>query len=305
MTLFRSEDVIYNVTASFYALYKAKKNVEISEERVKQSDTSYNTAENKYKAGLIAQVEALQLEVDLATSKNELLNAQNIYQDAKRNFQLLIGLPLDEKIDISAKLDFAPIKVNQDEAVQFAVNNRAELKNDEADIELKKLTVDETSSNGNIRGNLSVNYGINKNDDAFSKIFRDFAEDRSLVFSLSVPVLDWGKNNREVESAEANLEQSKLNYKNETRNIKQEIISIVNKIKSAKARVEVLSKSVELAQKSYDISLSRFQSGNITSFDLSQMQLRLTDAKVNSLNALIDYKIAVADLERRTMHKYR
>ena len=233
------------------------------------------------------------------------MNAQNQYQDAKRTFQLLIGLPIDEDIDISAKLGFEPITVNEEETIQYALNNRAELKNAESDIELKKLNVDEISSNGNISGQLSVNYGINKNDTEFNRIFSDFAEDRSLVFTLSVPVIDWGKNNRQVESAEANLDQSKLNYKNQTRNIKQEIISIVNKIKSAQKRVEVLSKSVELAQKSYDISSSRFQSGNITSFDLSQMQLRLTDAKVNSLNALIDYKIAVADLERRTMHKYR
>ena len=75
-------------------------------------------------------------------------------------------------------------------------------------------------------------------------------------------------------------------------------------MESAKARVEVLSKSVEVAQKSCDISLARFQAGTITSFDLSQMQLRLTDAKTTSLNALIDYKLALADLARRTLHDF-
>ena len=34
------QNVIYNVTVSFYALYQAKRNVEISEEKVRQSDTS-------------------------------------------------------------------------------------------------------------------------------------------------------------------------------------------------------------------------------------------------------------------------
>jgi outer membrane protein TolC len=68
--------------------------------------------------------------------------------------------------------------------------------------------------------------------------------------------------------------------------------------------VEVLSKSVELAEKSYNISKSRFDAGTITSFDLSQMQLRLTDARTNSLYALIDYKLAVADLTRKTLFNF-
>ena len=79
---------------------------------------------------------------------------------------------------------------------------------------------------------------------------------------------------------------------------------MINKLESAKARVEVLSKSVELAQKSYNISLARFEAGTITSFDLSQMQIRLTDAKIQSLNALIDYKLALTDLNRKTLHDF-
>lgn len=299
------KDVIYNVTVGFYKFYQAKKNVEINREREKQNETQYNTALNKFKAGLVAEVEALQLEVDLATSKNELLDAESRYEDAKNNFKVLIGIALDDNIDVSANLDFVPVTIDESEAISDALNNRAELKNAESAIQLKNLDVDEVNSKGNINAMLTASYGINKNDNSFGNIFRDFAEDRNVVFSLFVPILDWGKNNRLVESAEAQLDQAKLDYTNQGKLIKQEIISLVNRIKAAKARVEVLSRSVALAQKSYDISLSRFESGNITSFDLSQMQLRLTDAKTNSLNALIDYKLAVADLERKTLSSYQ
>lgn len=299
------KEIIYNVTSEFFRLYQAKKNVEITKEKVKQNETSYNTAANKFKAGLIAEVEALQLEVDLAASKNDLLDAERRFQTAKDEFKLLIGLPLEENIDVSAKLEYKPIQVDLNQAIQYAVNNRTDLKNAESDIELRNLTIDEINSRGNISALLTANYGINKSDDKLRDIFHDFAKDRSLVLTLSVPLLDWGKNNREVESAEADLNIAKLNYQNQKDRIRQEITSIINEIQSAKARVEVLSKSVEVAQKSYDISLSRFQAGTITSFDLSQMQLRLTDAKTTSLNALIDYYLAIANLERKTFHNYK
>jgi outer membrane protein TolC len=298
------QDIIYNVTAAFYQLYQSKKSVEITKEKVNQTKLSYETAQNKFKAGLVAEVEALQLEIDLSSSRNELLYAETRYEEAKDNFKLLIGLPLKAEFEIIASVEYKPIEVDIDIAIDFALKNRPELKNSEADVELNELTVNEVDSKGNINAVLSANYGINKNDNKLKDVFSAFAEDRSVTFTLSIPVWDWGKNNREVESAEANLKLSRLSSENLKEQVKKEIISVINKLKSSKARVEVLSKSVELAQKSYDISLARFQSGTITSFDLSQMQLRLTDAKTNSLNALIDYKLALADLTRKTFHNF-
>ncbi|HZW40217.1 MAG TPA: TolC family protein [Ignavibacteriaceae bacterium] len=297
-------EVIYNVTSEFYRLFQSKKQVEIAEEKVKQNEESYNTAMIKYNAGLIAEVEALQLELDLSQSKNQLLNAELSYKEQKDNFKLLIGLNIDESIDVIADIDYKPINVDVEEAIQFALNKRPELLNSNADITLNEMNVDEVDSRGNINAMLSANFGINKNDEKIRDLFHEFSEDRSVVLTLNVPMLDWGKNNREVESAQTNLELSKLNYENQKESIKKEIIYIVNKIESAKSRVEVLSKSVELAEKSYNISLERFRAGTITSFDLSQMQLRLTDARISSLGALIDYNLAVSELSRKTMHEY-
>jgi outer membrane protein len=297
-------DIIYDVTAFFYRLFQAKKNVEITREKVNQTETSYNTAMNKYKAGLLAEVEVLQLELDLAASRNDLLNAERNFNEARDDFKILIGLDLSDDIDVVAELEYIPLEIDARGAVEFAITNRPELLNAEADIQLRDLTVDEVDSRGNISALVTANFGINKVDNQFRSIFRDFAEDRSVVFTLRVPVLDWGRNSREVEAAVADLNLTKLVYTNQKQLIEKEIISVVNKLESAKARVEVLSKSVELAQKSYNISLSRFEAGTITSFDLSQMQLRLTDARTNSLNALIDYKLALADLTRKTLFNY-
>lgn len=299
-----SKDIVYNVTSSFYRLFQAKKNAEIAEEKVKQSEVSYNTAMNKYKAGLIAEVEAMQLEVDLASSKNDLLSAQQNYNETKNDFKILIGLGLDENIDVSASLEYKPVDIDENTAVALALKNNTDLHNMDADIQLSDMNINEVDSKGNISGLLSANFGVNKVDKNFEEIFHDFSEDRSVVFTLNVPVFDWGKNRREVEAAEAQYKQTTLSYENQKEVVKNNIIALVNKIKSAQARVEVLSKSVELAQKSYDITIKRFEAGTITSFDLSQMQLRLTDAKTSSLNALIDYKISLADLARRTFHDF-
>jgi outer membrane protein len=298
------KDLIYNVTAAFFNLYQAKKNVEITEEKVKQTEISYTTAVNKFKAGLIAEVEMLQLEVDLAASRNDLFNIQQQYDEGKNEFKLLIGLNIDEPIDVVTTLDFIPVTVDEKEAIESALKNRPDILNADADISLSKLNIDETDSESSLKAEINANYGINKNDDKFDYIFKNFADTRSVSMTLSIPIWDWGKNARQVEAAEANHNLNLLRYKNTKEQIVKEVRSAIRKLNSVKARIDVLSKSVEVAEKSFNISMERFKSGNITSFDLSQMQLKLTDSKINSLNALIDYKLALADLERKTFRKY-
>lgn len=293
-------DIIYNVTAAFFNLYKAKKNVEISAEKVKQTEDSYTTASNKFKAGLIAEVEALQLEVDLAASRNELLNSERNFEELRNDFKLLIGLDINEAIDVIASIRFVPVELEKEAIINSALKNRPDLLNAEDDIRLQEMTVDEVDSRRTFKAELNANYGINKNDEEFNRIFNNFQDTRSVTFTVSVPVWDWGQNSREVEAAEADFRQQKLRYDNIKESLIKELISAINRVISAAARVEVLGKSVEVAEKSFNISLERFKAGTITSFDLSQVQLRLTDTKQSSLNALIDYNIALADLERKS-----
>jgi outer membrane protein TolC len=280
------------------------KNLEIAKEKVNQTIVSYETAQNKLKAGLIAEVEALQLEVDLATSKNDLLTAERNNTESQNNFKFLIGLMPSENISIKDEIDFNPIDIDENTAVEYALKNRAELFTADADIKLGEMALSETDSKKAIHAELNASYGINKNANEANAIFRDFADNRSVSVTLYIPVWDWGKNRCEVQAAAADLKQNKIYYSNQHDYIEKEVRQLVNKIRSARARVEVLAKSVDVALKSYNISTERFKAGNITSFDLSQVQNRLTDVKTNSLNALIEYKLSITDLNRKTLFDF-
>ena len=299
----QQKDLVYSVSSGFYGLVKTKKNLEITKEKVRQTEESYTTASNKFKAGLIAEDQVLQLEVELSSSKNELLGAIQSFEDAKNDFKILIGLPLSENVDVEGEVDYKIVTVNVEEAVQSALKNRPDILNAEKDLYLTELSIEETDARSEIKANLKASYGINKNADQFESIFNRFADTRSVSLNVSIPLIDWGKNAREVEASEANYEQSKLSFQNKKDNIRKEITSAINQLNSTKARVEVLSKSVGIAERSYNISLERFKVGNITSFELSQSRLRLTEAKLSSLSALIEYKLSVVDLERKTLMK--
>lgn len=297
-------NIIYDITSGFYNLYKSKRSMEITEEKVSQVEKSYNTALNKFKAGLIAEVEAMELEVDLAQSQNELFNAKKSYEELKDAFKLLIGLGLDEPVEVTASLDFVPIEINMEEAIKDVLETRADYQNAKADIYVDGLSIDETKAQNAIQASLNAHYGINRNDDRFAGVFHNFLGSRSITMDLSIPLFDWGRNKRVVEQARTNLKLKELRLEKMEQAIVKEVKSAISNIQSAEARIKILSKSAQVAEKSFNIKLERFVNGAITSFELSQAQIKLTDMKLNVMSALIDYELARADLERKTLKKY-
>jgi len=71
------KDIIFNLSSAFFGLYQYEKNYEINEERLKQNEEAYLTAQDKYKSGFIAEVEIMQMELDYLSAKNELENMKN------------------------------------------------------------------------------------------------------------------------------------------------------------------------------------------------------------------------------------
>lgn len=127
---------------------------------------------------------------------------------------------------------------------------------------------------------------------------------KGVVFSLTVPIWDWGVNKASVQAAKVNAEMIEHELKETQKTIVREIRSVINLVKESANRLEVLKKSEELAQRSYQINTRRFENGDITSQELALDQQRLTTARQAYLDAFIAYKLAVADLTRKTIYDF-
>jgi len=294
-------DIIYNVTTYFYNLFRAQRQVEIDRSQVQQSENAYRLAKLKQQAGLFPELEVLRLEVEVANSRNTLTTSEANLQRGEDNFKLQIGLPIEESVQASTELTYQPINVVPEKALSEALQRRTELRSDEINVQLSELDVREADAASEIKGQLFLSYGIFNRNEKFRDAFHDFLDDRRATFELTMPLWDWGKNGAEVQAVQASLERVRLDKQNRIDLIKQEIRDAVRSLQSSQQRLEISRRSEELAEKSYKISLLKFENGDLSSQDLALEQNRLTQAKTNSLNAIIDYKQALADLRRKTL----
>lgn len=297
-------DIVYNVTAGFYNVYQLARRVDIARTQVTQNEESYATAKNKFDAGLIPEVDALQTEVDLVSSKNDLLNAERELASASNAFRLLIGLPMSENFELVSSLTYKSVEINQELAVKQALEKRTEVLSSKQNIALRQMDVESAKARGDFRLDLTASYGFNGSNALFNKVFQDFNTTQGAALTVTIPLFDWGTNTLQVESALYQYQGAVLTLENTQQQIRQEVLDLVDRLRGAESRIKVLEKSIAVAQKSYDISVERFQSGTTSRNDVAQAQQRLTNAKINSLSAIIDYQVALADLKRRTLWDY-
>ncbi len=314
----RSElNLIYMITQQFFTLYKTIREVEINKEDVQRQQNIFETTEKKYKSGLIAEVDAMQAEVDLIQARNTLKSSQGNMERQVSAFKQLIGLSLDNKIDLKTDLEVKKIDMNIEKAISYAMNNRSEIVEKEIDIENQKIDIQQTDARFSIKGSLMGFYqlsGFSEEQLPWGTSTVDLIEsswevlkqtpNRGVTFNLEIPLWDWGRNRAQVKAAEIQLERDRMDLENQYITIEREVKDVIRSYYEAYDRVKMLEKSKDVSQKSFDINMKRFENGDITSTDLARVSDQLNNSLLSYLDAYNQYKLALADLRRKTLYDF-
>ncbi len=309
-------DLIYQVSSLYYNLVSNKERLDIAALGYQRQLEAYNIASNKYKAGLIREVESLQMEVDLSEAANNLDLAKVNYASQMRLFNELMGLDLNDSIIVENKMEYTEVLVDADKAVQLAMENRNELKENEIQIEQSEMEIKRRKAAGRIQGDILVNYDLIGTDKSLLTVplqtgFQDSwtnLQDRpgnfNAALTISIPIIDWGENKARVNAANASLEQNRLQLTGEKRSIEREIRSLIEQLNSSLRRLKILEKNVLVAEKSFEISRQRYSNGEIDSQAIALERERLNTAYISRLESYITYKLLLSDLMRQTFYDF-
>ena len=232
------------------------------------------------------------------------------------DFKQLIGLDLNEKIQIQTDLQYDTFAIDLDKAIEEASKNRLEINESELDVKLQEIRLDRAKREREFSGNISAYYDITgvstinegPTRDLFESSFDNFVDrppNRGITVSLSYPIFDWGRGSAREQQQEANLRRTVLNFENTKITIIREVRDVVRSVEEAKNRLKINEKNQEVAQRSYEISSMRFENGDITSQELGVEQERLATTQLNYLDAFITFQLAVADLKRKTLWDFQ
>lgn len=308
-------DIIYNVTQSFYRVYELAYENRVNQERLKNSREAYRITKLKQETGNLPEGENLIAEIAVAQDEARVMESEGNLEAAKDEFKLLIGLPLNEEIDLEADMEFETFLIDLPTAIDEALRNRMEIQESNLDIELQEIEIKRAKREREFKGRISAYYdftGLSTRDGGslrqlVGSSFRNMTErpsNRSIEFTLSYPIADWGRAKNLVRSRQVRMKQRQLDLDNTKRSIEKEIREIVRNVYEAEKRYRINQRNREAVQKSYRISQLRFENGDLTSQELFIEQERLSEIQLSYIESYITYRLSVADLNRKTMYDF-
>lgn len=305
-------DLVYQVSQVFYRVLSGQESMNIAQMNHERQLEAYQIAQNKFEAGILKEVEALQMEVDLAEASNQYENSRTSFSASLRDFKETIGINLADSVVIENKLNYQPILIDVGQAIDLAMQNRTELREDEISVEIQEMQLKRQKAAGRISGDVLLNYnffGVDKSSrtipigTSFENTWMNLM-DRPGSFGVgltaSIPIIDWGENKARVQSAETILEQNRIQLENTQIGIEKEIRSLVDNIHNSLRGLQIMEKSVVVAEKSFDISRQQYANGEIDSQAMALERERLNKTYVAQLQSYISYKLGLADLMRKT-----
>src|SRR5262249_50505213 len=103
-----------------------------------------------------------------------------------------------------------------------------------------------------------------------------------------------------IVQARAQLEQAELDQDDTRRGVELEVRQAYSDYLQALQLIEAQKKTVEETEESLRLAEARFRAGTGTQLDVLSAQTALTEARSNEIQALYEYNLANASLERVT-----
>jgi len=292
------QQIIYTVKERYYNLLKGEKLLQVSQEALKSSEESFKLADAKYQVGTAPKSEMLQFKVELENAKLALIEAQHNVSLARTSLNHVLGLEMEQEIAIVDDLELPEVDISFKDAVQSGIENHPLVLRSTANVDAARATVGLAVSQYLPSVGAWYNYSWQNRQLEEIKHMTDRDYSWSAGVSLSIPIFQGGARFANLGKARLNHKMNKeaLNYNR--REVDLQVKQAYYTVQQAKKKIAVTEDAEAAADETLRLNKEKYNLGAGTMLDLINAQSSYTEARSNRIQALYDYKFAVARLQR-------
>ena len=285
-------DMRATVTNGYFDMLQADNMQKLGRESVERLADHLKNVEAQYEVGVVAKVDVLRSQVELANAKQSLIKAENAYQIAEANLNKIVGLPMDTQLKLDNILVYAPYENDMQYCLDYAAMHRPELEQAKQNVEAAKgaLRVAISGHMPQIAASASQNW----NDSNWPG---DENGNWGVGVQVTMNIFDSGVTTSKIHGAEADLAKAHETYRDTVDAVNLDVRSNYLNLREAEKRIDTTKLAVSQAEEDYRIAQLRYMNGVGTNTDVLDAQVALTDAKTNYLQAMYDYNTCKTNLE--------
>jgi outer membrane protein len=287
---------VFNTKGAFFGYLLAKEFVSVAEDAVRVAEENLQNVKEMYAVGMASKMDLLRSEVRVTNMQPVLIEAKNSLRIAELNLKTLLGLNLSQPVEIMGELKYEPYEPNLEECVADALIHRPEVK--QIDFQRRMAAESLKMARAGYLPTLAVSGTYNFWADRLNFQKNTWSSFYAVNLVLTLPLFHGFQTSAQVGQAKAMIREVELNQKALRDAVEFEVRQAVLKLEEAKETLISQEKNIEQAKESLRITQLNFTEGMATTLDVISAEAASSQAQVNYSQALFNYVMAKADLDR-------
>jgi outer membrane protein len=291
-------DTILSVRKAFYNIQILQELLQAHREAYSLAEGNYNNVKNSFDLGMASQYDLLRAELAFSATKPDVLRVENLLETSMLGLKLMLGLPASREIRLQGELGYRQVQLELANLLQNSLKNRSEL----VQLKMQKQKINNLLKItwAQYVPNFSLVASYNYQSDYFNFTKGNWDNYYNISLGVSFPIFTGLKRSAQVGEMNVMKKIMDLNFQQLSDATRLEVESGFRSISQEYENIQLGLKNVESAKEGVRIAELSYKEGMITILELNSSYNELTRAKVNYLQALYNYNIAIAELEKIT-----
>ena len=294
------EDLVYNVSATYYNIQAVIKQMELSRQTLANTEALLASIQDQLKAGLATQTDADRLTVTRDNDKANIQTQENSKEKYYNMLKILMNLPLDANI---AVLPFADNETDVP-LLQLPSPDRTSKTNYQQIMENIRISkLQQQNIKAGYLPTLSLNggyglYGYSTSVNPLNNINNRFYPNSYFGLKLSIPIFDGFSIKYQAKQKYFEMKKYEVQAQQTMQQNNKDVADAYADLKSNFITYENQQRNLALAQKVMTDIDAQYKSGLVKVSDFINANSDLQTAQNNFVNALINIKQAELNLKK-------
>lgn len=289
-----------DVKKAYYTVLLTKAVVDVNQLTLENAQENFDVVNSKYVNGVATEFDYLRARVRVENSIPELDQSNRNYEISRKALINAIGLKSTEDIQVVDELTYDSTEVwaNEDYLISKISEDYVQVRQLRIakDINEELVKVDKANylPKLNVFGQYVLGTGENDGQSISNyRFYNTLNAGIGLYWDLNL-----FRNSHKVKQSEIEVKKTQEQINDVKQKLKLLSQSAIIAIEDAKQRIQSQRSTLSLAERSLELANASYRAGALNQIDVQAAELSLSQTRLSYLQAIYDYQIAKAELEK-------
>lgn len=291
------QSVINATKKSYFNYLLAQEVVKVQQSRLKNARDVLLDIEKRVQKGTLTDYDHTSAKVQVANSKNSLLEAQSNIVPLTNNLKLLLGLKISDVLKLTEPITLIEEELVLEESIDKMLEQNSTLKQLDLDADLNERQIKLAKSAYYPTLDAIGNYSYQTQADDFKSSNYDWVNTSLVGLKLQFNIFNGTVTKNKVAQAKIGKSIAEKQKEYTTREYQMQLQELLLQLDFSRQKVEVQKENMELTAEALVLAKKRYQFGIGTFLEVNNSELSYTQSRLNWLQAISDYKSAYYDYQ--------